>query len=81
MMGIEYKQSDDTQSLDDKIANAQVQLRGTVGGIEGLVNINTSVSQGLLDRNTAIAIVSNIYGYDIATASAMVTTTVNTTQQ
>ena len=81
MMEIEYTQSDDTQSLDDKIANAQVQLRGTVGGIEGLVNINTSVSQGLLDRNTAIAIVSNIYGYDATTASAMVTTTINATQQ
>jgi len=62
-----------TQSIEDKIANAQVELRGTVGGVQGLIELNASVSRNEISRNSAIAILVNVYGFDSSTAASMVT--------
>jgi HK97 family phage portal protein len=60
-------------SQQDKIVNAQVSLRGTVGGVTGIIDINASVANGTLDKNTATNILINIYGFDQATAQSMIT--------
>ena len=60
-------------SQEDKIVNAQVSLRGTVGGVTGILDINTAVANGTLDKATAVNILINIYGFDQGTASSMIT--------
>ena len=60
-------------SQEDKIVNAQVSLRGTVGGVTGILDINSAVAGGTLDKSTAINILINIYGFDSSTASSMIT--------
>ncbi len=42
---------------------AQANLRGTVGGIDGIIAIQTSVSQGLTTRESAIVILTEIFGF------------------
>ncbi len=73
----ELPEKDATQSQLEKIINAQVELRGTVGGTTGLIAINTAVSIGQLDRDAAVAIVVNVFGFEPAVADTMVTRTVN----
>jgi len=72
-INIQYNPTEDQQSLDDRVANAQTTLRGTVGGTTGLIEINRAVASGEMDVATATAIIVNIYGFDQATASTMVT--------
>jgi hypothetical protein len=67
---------DATQSQMEKIINAQVELRGTVGGTTGLIAVNDAVAQGRLDREAAVAIVVNIYGFEQSVAETMVTQTI-----
>lgn len=47
----------------DVEAEARAQLKGSVGGVQGIIQIQTSVSQGLTDRNSAIALLELIYGF------------------
>ena len=77
-LGLEplVKAAEVTQSIEDKIANAQVSLRGTVGGVDGLIGLSASVANGTMDRSAAIAIAMNVYGFDAATANSVITTTI-----
>ena len=77
LMDITFTATGDDTSQEDKIKNAQVELRATVGGVTGLISINTAVSMGQLDRNSAIQILINVYGFDESTANAMITQTIN----
>lgn len=63
-----------TVEVDDKVANAQASLKGSVGGVQALLQIQQSVSTGTTDLNAAIEIVKNIYGYDSETARKMLGT-------
>ena len=47
----------------DEEAKARAQLKGSVGGVQGIIQIQTSVAQGLTDRNSAIALLELIYGF------------------
>ncbi len=47
----------------DKEAEARAQLKGSVGGVQGIIQIQSSVAQGLTDRNSAIALLELIYGF------------------
>jgi hypothetical protein len=42
---------------------AQANLRGTVGGVEGLLGLKEKLSTGLIDRESAISIITEIYGF------------------
>jgi len=72
-MGVELTATEDETSADDKVANAQVELRGTVGGVTGIIEINTAVSQGGMTVDVAVQILVNVYGFDETTARRMVT--------
>jgi hypothetical protein len=52
----------------DKEAEARAQLKGSVGGVQGIIQIQTSVAQGLTDRGSAIALLELIYGFSNAEA-------------
>lgn len=77
----ELPEKDQTQSQLEKILNAQVELRGTVGGTTALVEVNRAVTRGEIDRDAAVAIVVNIFGFDEAIADEMITSTLRIEQE
>ena len=57
------------------VVNAsQKNLRGLVGSVTGIIQVNQFVAQGFIDRNTAVNIIMASYGYDKPTATSMITT-------
>jgi hypothetical protein len=72
--GYELQQQNATDAKAAALAQAQTELKGTVGGLSGIIELNTAVTGGL-DRTTAVNILVNYYGYDAATANSMITTT------
>lgn len=55
-------------ALIDETAKAQAQLKGSVGGVTALLEIQSSYSQGLTDYESAISMLDIIFGYDRPTA-------------
>jgi len=47
----------------DENAKAQAQLRGSVGGVQGILQIQQSYAQGLTSLTSALAILEEIYGF------------------
>ena len=47
----------------DKEAEARATLKGSVGGVQGIIQIQTAVAEGLSDRGSAIALLELIYGF------------------
>jgi phage portal protein BeeE len=47
---------------------AQANLRGSVGGVQGILSIQASVSQGLTGYDSGVAILTEIYGFSPETA-------------
>ena len=54
-----------------KSAEAQATLRGSVGGVTAILSIQQSVGAGTTTRSAGIAMISEIFGYDTATAAKM----------
>lgn len=50
-------------------AQAQAALRGSVGGVQGILQIQQSVEAGSTSRESAITILMQIYGFDEPTAN------------
>jgi len=50
-------------SIDQATLDAQASLRGSVGGVQALLNIQTSFSQELTTRDSAIAMIELIFGF------------------
>lgn len=71
--GIELMKIDAATAQAAGLAQAQTQLRGTVGGLDGIIALNTAVSMGQMDRQTAISTLVNYYGYNESIAAAMIT--------
>ena len=70
---IELQKQDRTESQAAALAQAQTNLKGTVGGLDGIISLNNAVSTGQMDRQTAINTLVNYYGYDPVTANSMIT--------
>lgn len=64
--------SQDTAAAEN--AKAQAQLKGSVGGVQALIEIQASVSSGTTDYNAAVAMIVNIYGFDEETAKKLLGT-------
>jgi len=56
----------------DVEAEAKAKLKGTVGGVTGIIEINTAVSEGRMSPNAAKTVLIKIYGFTEQEASAMV---------
>lgn len=52
----------------DVEAEAKANLKGSVGGVQGLIQIQNSVAQGITDYESAVTMLFEIYGFDEATA-------------
>lgn len=63
--------SADSPEVNDAIANAQATLRGSVGGVQALLQIQQSVKAGTTDVASAIAMIINIFGFDRKTSYAL----------
>jgi hypothetical protein len=50
--------------LNRQRAQAQANLKGTVGGVQGILQIQQSVSQGITQRDAALTLLQTIYGFD-----------------
>lgn len=62
--------SEDTE-LARQRAEAQANLKGTVGGVQGILQIQQSVAQGITKRDAAISLLETIYGFDSETANRL----------
>jgi len=51
---------------------AKAKLRGTVGGVQGILQINEAVQKGLMDKDSAISLLIEIYGFDRSVALQLV---------
>ena len=56
---------------NEETLQAQASLRGSVGGVQGILGIQQSVSQGLTDFESAITILMEIYGFNRSVSSAL----------
>lgn len=50
--------------LQRQQSEAQANLKGSVGGVQGILQIQESVAQGLTQRSAAIALLREIYGLE-----------------
>lgn len=55
-------------------AEAKAKLKGTVGGVQGILEIQRSVSEGTTDYESAITLLNEIYGYEDKVARAIIGT-------
>ena len=56
--------ADEGGIVDDVTANAQAQLKGSVGGVQSLLEIQASFSAGTTSYESAIAILDLIFGFN-----------------
>ena len=60
------------ESVDSKTKDAQASLKGSVGGVSGIITLLQGVKEGMVDANSAIAILVELYGFDPAKAAATI---------
>jgi phage portal protein BeeE len=70
---IEIQPIDRNQSQQAALAQAQTNLKGTVGGLDGIIALNRSVGIGEMDRQTAVNTLISYYGYDPTVANSLIT--------
>jgi HK97 family phage portal protein len=59
---------EDAPAAQSENALAQANLRGSVGGVQGILAIQTAISQGTASESAAITTLIEIYGFDNETA-------------
>lgn len=67
----EVQQEEETESVDQTTLDAQAALKGSVGGVTSLLQVQTSYSAGTTSRGSAIAILKYIFGFDDAKAAEL----------
>lgn len=53
-------------------AEAKAKLKGTVGGIQGLIEINKAVFEGIMSETAAELLIMEIYGFNAETAAKLI---------
>jgi hypothetical protein len=72
------------QNVDEvakALFDASLKLRGTVGGVDGIISINESVSMGQMSRDTAVNLLTIVYQYSQEDANRLITNNINSTNQ
>lgn len=65
------KLNSEVAPVDDATKEAQANLRGSVGGVQGVLGVQQSFANGLTDYNSAITIFTEIYGFSLKVADAL----------
>lgn len=71
-------QEAEEETLDQATLDAQAQLRGSVGGVQALLSIQTSYSQQLTTYDSAVAMIELVFGYNTEEAKRLLGTPVVT---
>ena len=70
---VKYYDNAPTISIEEeRKLEAQSKIRGSVGGVNGIIEINKAVSEGSMTEEAGESILRSIYGIDLQTAAAMV---------
>ena len=70
--------SQDTSEVDKLLFESSLKLRGTVGGVDGIIGINQAVADGQMTRDNAINLLTVIYQFEEQIADSLITTVTNT---
>ena len=62
----------DNTMADDPEAAAKAKIRGSVGGVQALIEMNAAVARGEMSTDSAIALIVAIYGIDETIASKLI---------
>ena len=72
-VGLQVVQTEEDSTVDSKTKDAQAALKGSVGGVTGIITLLQNVKEGLIAENSAIAVLVELYGFTPETARATVT--------
>ena len=63
--------SDPMETPVDVEAAAKARLKGSVGGVQGILEIQSSVAQGITDYDAAVSLLFEIFGFDETVAKRL----------
>jgi hypothetical protein len=72
---------DEIETHVDVEADAKAKLKGTVGGVQGIISINQAVADGSMTEKSAESLLVEIYGFDQKTAGVLIEKTRKTGQE
>jgi DNA-binding MarR family transcriptional regulator len=72
-VGLQVVEKEEDTAVDSKTKDAQAALKGSVGGVSGIITLLQNVKQGLITENSAIAVLVELYGFTEEIAKTTVT--------
>lgn len=72
--GLDTESGANINTPNDVEAEAKAKLKGSVGGVQGILEIQASVAQGITDYSAAISLLYEIFGFDEKTAKSILGT-------
>jgi len=72
-VGLQVVQTQEDSTVDSKTKDAQAALKGSVGGVTGIITLLQQVKEGLIAENSAIAVLVELYGFSPEIARSTIT--------
>ena len=72
-LGLQVISKKGEESVDSKTLDAQAALKGSVGGVSGIITLLQNVNTGIVATESAIAVLVELYGFTPEIARATVT--------
>ena len=72
-LGLEVIAEEGVESADSKTLDAQAALKGSVGGVSGIITLLQNVNSGIVGAESAITVLVELYGFTPEVARATVT--------
>ena len=72
-LGLEVIVEEGVESADSKTLDAQAALKGSVGGVSGIITLLQNVNSGIVGAESAITVLVELYGFTPEVARATVT--------
>lgn len=72
-VGLSVIKQEEEAGADNKTKDAQAALKGSVGGVSGIITLLQNVKEGLIAETSAISILVELYGFTDEIARATVT--------
>ena len=72
-LGLEVIVEEGVESADSKTLDAQAALKGSVGGVSGIITLLQNVNSGIVGAESAITVLVELYGFKPEVARATVT--------
>jgi DNA-binding Lrp family transcriptional regulator len=72
-VGLSVIKQEEEAGADNKTKDAQAALKGSVGGVSGIITLLQNVKEGLIAETSAIAVLVELYGFTPEIARSTVT--------